>query len=816
MKKLNQLITLTLLIFCVVQVTAQDQVQLYQKPPKAIADLISARGVPSISLSPDYTRYIISEMSGLPSIREVAQEELALAGTRILPSTNGPRLNSKIVSLSVYAVDATPAALAKSKIVQGKITGLPNFPLLSFSYDPTGRRIAIIVETNNAIECWVAELSDLRAYKVTSKNLNAFFIMSPIWTADGNSLILSTIPARSAVPAPDLTPKGPVVQVSDGTVAPVRTYQDLLTDSYSESLFDYYAHSELTKINIPNKTEQLLAPKAIYTSVNLSPDGNYFMASTLHRPYSYAVPSSFFPSKLAVWSIDGKQVAVLNETGLRQSVPSTRGSVLPGKRSFSWRADKPATLYWVEALDGGDIRKEVEKRDEVWMLDAPFTANTAYSFIKTDRRFGGIIWGNDRNAILTTTDAAKSMRYSYLFDPTKPETLKLMSSIFTEDRYSDPGSVIMTPRRGGRGGTIYTHDNYKTIWLSGAGYSAEGARPFIDQYTVATGKTQRVWQCEANYYERPTTFLDLNAGNIVTVRESNTEWPNYYIVNIKNKKRTALTNFPDPYAMMAGVTKQVVEYKRKDGIPLRGTLYLPAGYKKENGPLPVFLWAYPAEFQSASGAGQRTDSPHTYIRVSRSGIVPFVTQGYAILDNASFPIVGENGVEPNDTFVEQLIMNAEAAIDALAAMGVGDRNRVAVSGHSYGGFMTANLLAHTSLFAAGVARSGAYNRSLTPFGFQNERRTFWDDADLYLRMSPFRYADKIKAPIMFIHGLADNNSGTFPIQSERMFAAVKGNGGIARLVFLPAESHGYASEESLMHVAWETLTWLDKYVKNKK
>ena len=795
-------------------IKAQDDVQIYQKPPQAIADIISAPSTPTISLSPDYSRYIISEMIGLPSIRETAQEVLSLAGIRILPAINGHVRVGKIRSLWVYAVDASPAGLAKSKIVQGQITGLPDYPILEFSYDPTGRRVAITVETDNAIECWVADLSNLVAYKATSKRLNDFFFgMSPIWTPDGNSLILFTIPSRTSVPAPDRTPKGPIVQTSDGTASGVRTFQHLLVDSYSEALFDYYAPSELTKIDIQNKTEQLLAPKGIYTSVNLSPDGNYFLATTLHRPYSYAVPYYWFPTKLAVWSIDGEQISVLDETALRRSLVMKNGTVLPGKREFSWRADKPATIYWVEALDGGDIRKEVDKRDEVWMLDAPFTAGTAYSFMKTDLRFDGITWGNDRNAVLTTQDHAKKMRYSYLFDPTKPESMKFMFSLFAEDIYSDPGNMILTPLYG----TIYSHDNFKTIYFSGAGYGAEGARPFIDRYTIATGKTQRIWQCEANYFERPRAYLDLNAGNIITVRESTTEWPNFYILNIKNKKRTALTNFPDPSAMIAGVTKQVVTYQRQDGIPLQGTLYLPAGYKKEDGPLPVLLKAYPKEFQSASGAGQRRDSPHTYIRVSRSGIVTFVTQGYAIFDDASFPIVGEEGVEPNDTFIEQLIMNAEAAINTLTAMGVGDPKRIAVTGHSYGAFMTANLLAHSSLFAAGIACTGGYNRSLTPFGFQNERRTFWDDPNLYVRMSPFTYANKIKSPILFIHGLADTNSGTIPMQSERMFAAVQGNGGIARLVMLPTEGHSYSGcEESLMHVCWEMLQWLDKYVKNAK
>lgn len=130
--------------------------------------------------------------------------------------------------------------------------------------------------------------------------------------------------------------------------------------------------------------------------------------------------------------------------------------------------------------------------------------------------------------------------------------------------------------------------------------------------------------------------------------------------------------------------------------------------------------------------------------------------------------------------------------------------------------MTANLLAHSDLFRAGIARSGAYNRTLTPFGFQSERRTFWEAPEMYAKVSPFWYADKIKEPILLIHGEADNNQGTFPIQSERMFAAIRGNGGTARLVMLPLEAHGYAAKESTEHTLFEMVQWFDKWVKNAK
>lgn len=228
------------------------------------------------------------------------------------------------------------------------------------------------------------------------------------------------------------------------------------------------------------------------------------------------------------------------------------------------------------------------------------------------------------------------------------------------------------------------------------------------------------------------------------------------------------------------------------------------------------MWAYPAEFKSADAAGQVKDSPYKFNRISYWGPQAFLTMGYTVLDNFSVPIVGEGDKEPNDTYIPQLVASAEAAVDEVVRRGVADRNRIAVGGHSYGAFMTANLLTHTRLFKAGIARSGAYNRTLTPFGFQAEERNYWQAPDVYNAMAPFNYADHIKDALLMIHGEQDNNSGTFPIQSERMYAAVKGLGGTARLVLLPNEAHAYRARESIMQMLAEMNNWLETYVKQAK
>jgi dipeptidyl aminopeptidase/acylaminoacyl peptidase len=351
------------------------------------------------------------------------------------------------------------------------------------------------------------------------------------------------------------------------------------------------------------------------------------------------------------------------------------------------------------------------------------------------------------------------------------------------------------------------------IYFSSPGASPEGDRPFIAVMNASTGKEDQIWRSAAPWYELPTAIIDPSKSLLLVRRESQEQPPNYFLRDAAGQLNQ-VTDFPNPYGDTPLPKKQILRYKRADGLELSANLYLPPGYKPSDGPLPALLEAYPVEYKSRSAAGQITGSPYQFPRFSWAGPVFFVTQGYAVLENAAIPIVGEGDAQPNDTYVEQLVAGAKAAIDEGARLGVVDRNRVAVMGHSYGAFMTANLLAHSDLFKAGIARSGAYNRTLTPFGFQNEERTYWEAPDVYFKMSPFSYADKIKAPLLLIHGEADNNPGTFPIQSERFYDALKGHGATVRLVFLPLEAHGYADRESLLHMLWEMNNWLNTYVKN--
>ncbi len=787
-----------------------QQVDLtYQMPPKAIADLVDVPATPAVMLSPDATTLVLMGRPSLPSIAELAEEELRIAGLRINPATNGPSRSSSFNSLTLV-----PVAGGEER----PVSGLPPEPRLeNASWSPNGRFLACTNTTETGIELWVVDVMEARARRLTAPILNDALRGSPYeWFSDSRHLIAKVVPSnRGATPQAPKVPKGPVVSVNDGKTAPARTYQDLLENPYDEALFEYYATAQLMIVDATNGTAQAFGDRGIITGLDPSPDGNYLLVTTIHRPFSYLVPYYRFPQTVVVYDRRGQPLQTIAELPLIEEMPTGFDAEPLGPRNIAWRADAPATLYWVEAQDGGDPRQEASIRDQLFLLPAPFSdkpqAGPSFKL-----RYAGINWGNDGLAI--TYERWWKDRHLIVSrfapaNPAQPATVLFDRSY--EDRYNDPGSFETTTNDYGRR-VLLSPDGGKTLFLTGQGASPEGNRPFVDEYDLASGNTKRHWRSEAPYYEYPVSMVDVRAGTVITRRESPEEPPNYFVRNLRTGSLRQLTDFDNPYTVLKGVTKELVRYQRKDGIELTGTLYLPAGYDREkDGPLPTFMWAYPREYKSAAAASQVSGSPYQFIRPGWGSPLFWVTQGYAIFDNFAMPILGEGNQEPNETFVPQLRLNAEAAIDKLVSMGVTDREKIGVGGHSYGAFMTANLLAHTDLFAAGIARSGAYNRTLTPFGFQAEERTFWEAPEIYFSMSPFMHADQVKTPILLIHGEADNNSGTFPIQSERFYAALKGHGATARLVLLPHESHGYRARESVMHMMWEMDQWLDKYVKNK-
>ncbi|WP_026897909.1 alpha/beta hydrolase family protein [Daejeonella oryzae] len=788
-------------IFLKLSAFAQEELT-YQTPPQSIIDLVDAPTTPEIKLNSDGSWMLLLQKPGLPPISEVAQPELRIAGLRINPATNGQSRSAYFNGIKLKSV---------KKNEEFEFTGLPEILRISdVSWSPDESKIAFSNLSAYGIELWVADIKTLEAKKLSESYLNDTYGTPFIWSPGSKSLLAKFVDTnRADPPLADLRPTGPIVQENIGKTAPSRTYQDLLKNPYQELLFDYYLSSQMKIVPLEGEAADWNIP-AIYKSFDFSPDGKHILIQTINRPYSYMVPANLFPYTTAVYNVKGKLVKTFFKAPLADNIPSGFDGVPKGPREFGWRTDKASTLFWVEAKDEGDPNRQVPLRDVIYMLEAPFK-KTAQKLAECYLRFNNIDWADDDLAIVTERWwKTRAERRVYI----KPGNASYRVNLFDryyENAYSDPGKFVIKKNAYKRDVLLTENQNIFTI---SNGASPEGDRPFLLKFNIKTKLTDTLFHSQAPYYEKPVFFN--NTKFLIISRESADSVANYYHVKLADSTYTQLTDFTNPYPGLAGVIKQQLNYKRLDGLNLSATLYLPKNYSTSDGALPVLMWAYPREFKTALAAGQVKGSPYQFTRISSGSPIYWVNRGYAILDNADMPIVGESNDQPNDTFIEQIRYNAQAAIDTLVKMGVADSARIAVGGHSYGAFMTANLLAHTDLFAAGIARSGAYNRTLTPFGFQAEERTYWEAPEVYNKMSPFSYADKIKEPLLLIHGEADNNSGTFPMQSERFYNALKGHGATTRLVILPAEAHGYQGRESVLHMMWEMDNWLEKYVKKAK
>lgn len=795
------------ILFCKTTPLEAQETTPYQIPPKEIADLVDAPLAPAIALAGDGETLLFYSRDRFQSIEQLSQKEMRLGGLRINPVTH---IGSRTVFYNKIELGSV------KNTTRYAVEGLPDKPQFShFQFSPNDAYVSFTHTTDKGVELWVIDIKSHKAKRLTKDIVNASMGQSITWARDSKSLLVKVIPADKPdlIEADKEVPTGPTVAESGGEKAQNRTYQDLLKSPTDEKNFEILTHSEIKKVYLDGTIEDFL-PSAMYDNMQYSPDGEYILIGTLKRPFSYLVPFYRFPFTEEIYTQDGKKVKTVHESPLIEVLPQGFMATQEGIRNLSWRSDKPATLYWVEALDKGNPEVEVPFRDALYELPAPFTAEKQL-LTKVRNRYAGVVWGDDTHALIYDSWFSNRNTKTYLFNPS--DNTQEPSVLFDrnyQDAYSDPGSFV-TEENEFRLRTLKLQGS--KAFLIGDGYTPEGQFPFLSEIDLTSGNTNRLYTSSyTEKFEDLLRVLDLEKGEVLVRIESKNEFPNYYIRNIKEKEDLRqVTDFKNPYESLTKVHKELVQYTRDDGVELTGTLYLPAGYDKKE-KLPMILWAYPREYKDKSTAGQNTTNENTFVVPNYGSPIFWVTQGYAVLDNAAFPIVGEGEQEPNDSFREQLVGNARAAIDALDERGVIDRNRVGVGGHSYGAFMTANLLSHSDLFAAGIARSGAYNRTLTPFGFQSEERNYWEAPELYYDMSPFMHAEKVKTPILLIHGAEDNNSGTYPMQSERYFNALKGLGATARLVILPKESHGYAAKESIMHMLWEQHEWLEKYVKNRK
>lgn len=773
----------------------------YQRPPQAVLDILHAPVTPEVSLSPARTHLLLIDRERYPSVAELAQPMLPLAGLRINPQNNGPHRPPHYTGLTLQSIP--DGAQTRLKLPPGARLGFP-------AWSPDGQRIAFAMYHPVTVELWLAETRTGKARKVGGMALNAAYGSPFQWMPDGRTLLCrAVLENRGRAPVASAVPAGPNIQESYGQSAPARTYQDLLKNAHDEALFEHYVTSQLVLVDADTGRKRNFGAPDLFSAVEPAPDGEHILISRLRKPFSRLLPVSDFARDVMIWNRDAQTVFTLAHLPSGEGVPIE--GVRTGPRNYRWRPTAPATLVWVEALDGGDPKNTASHRDRVLTLAAPFGGKPV-ELLRLEHRYAGMTWGeHDGMAFVSDYDRDRRWRRTFLCQFDQPGVgPRLVWDRSIRDRYRAPGDPLMRTLPNGER-VIWQTGRF--IYLQGDGASPRGDYPFLDRLDLETFKTERLFSCAERSYETVVALVsDASAPQFITRHETTDSPPNYLLRTAGDAASVALTQFLDPAPQLRRISKQLVTYTREDGVPLSFTLYLPADHRPGTR-LPTVVWAYPREYNDPETAGQISGSTNRFTSILGASHLFFLTQGYAVLDGATMPIVGPPETM-NDTFVEQIIASAKAAIGKAVEMGVTDPHRVGVGGHSYGAFMTANLLAHSDLFRAGIARSGAYNRTLTPFGFQGERRTYWEAPETYARLSPFTHAHKIDEPILLIHGELDNNSGTFPMQSERLYHAIKGNGGHVRYVTLPFESHGYAAAESIEHALFEMISWFDAHVKN--
>lgn len=791
----------------------------YNVPPQSLLKVLKAPPPPTPSVDPTGRRILLTTSQTYPSIARVAQPYLKLAGVRL-----EPRNRSRHDTQGGYGIPTCVEDFTLVDIASGKATKVPlpagACPGMA-SWSPDGQRFAFQNVAAESVELWIGDAASGQAHIVPGIRLNPIFGSTVQWLDNGKNLLVKQLPANQGpAPADSGVPSGADIQESLGGKGESSTYEarDTLTSEHDEALFAYYGASQLAVVDAVSGAVRNVGVPAIYGNVNAAPDGVHVLIEAIKPPFSHAVTYQRFANDVAVLDLSRNASTPIASLPLADRVPVH--GVPEGPRDFDWRATEPATLVWAEALDKGDWNVDVPARDRVLTLKAPFTAKPG-EIARTKQRFSGYAWSpKPDTAFLYEYDENRHWQTTRIVDVDKPgDPGRVLWDMSSDELYKDPGSFVyrILPN-----GVSVVRMEGDAVFLRGQGASPQGDRPFLDRLDVAALKTERLFRSDADAYDQFLGFTD-DSGKFVAWHQSVVDPPNAFVRTLGERRADAvtgeamyasvanqLTHVPDPTPEVRKIKKRLVTYKRADGVDLSFTLYTPPGYT-EGTRVPAILYAYPADFASSEQAGQVSGSQQTFTRLPYYRLM--LLAGYAIIDDASFPIVGDPKTA-YDTYLEQLEADAKAAVDKAVDLGVVDRDRIGVTGHSHGALMTANLIAHTDLFRAGVATSGSYNKTLTPFGFQNERRSVWQARDVYLKASPFFYAGQIKLPLLLVHGEDDANPGTEPIQSRKLFQAIRGNGGTTRLVMLPNEPHWYTALESNEQVVYEMLNWFDRYVKN--
>lgn len=797
----------------------------YNQPPKEILDVMRAPPPPSPSLSPTRDKLMLVTMQDYPSIAKVATPFLRLAGVRIEPGNHSQHDTPGGYGIPpcVSAIDLVQVADGKQTAVKLPADACPLRPVWSAD----GQRFAFENISASAVELWIGDARTGAVRRLPGVRLNQMFGDQVQWMPDQKTLLVKLVSVRRGPPVAPPGSDGPGIQESLGASGQSSTYEnrDTLRNRHDEELFNYYGTSQLALVDAASGKITSVGKPGLYEELSVAPDGRHMVVTEIRPPYSYVTTFDRFPKQINIWDLAQRPAAganpVVHEIAalpLADRVPN-RG-VPVGPRHFTWRPTDAATLLWVEALDGGDPNVQAAQRDKLVMLKAPFNAATV-EIARTEQRYAGLSWSEQPGlALLSDYDVNRKWSRTWQLDVDDAQnSRRLLWDMSSDEKYANPGMPV---RRQLANGFRVIRQDGDTIFLSGLGSSPDGDRPFLDRFNLKTRQAERLFRSSKTSYEQFIGFAGNDAGRLLTWYQSGAETPNALVRTLGAattaaagepgyaSSGAALTHLTDSAPQVREIKKRLVKYKRADGIELSFTLYTPPGYK-EGTRLPTILNAYPLDYADASKAGQTTGSQATFTRLRQYRLL--LLSGYAIIDSAAFPIVGDPR-KAYDTYTEQLVANAKAAVDEAVRLGVTDPDRIGVTGHSHGALMTANLLAHSTLFRAGAATSGSYNKSLTPFGFQNERRSVWEAPDVYTRASTFFYADKLKTPLLIVHGGDDANPGTTPLQSAKLYEAIRGNGGVTRLVMLPHEPHWYAARESNEQLVYEMLRWFDKYVKN--
>jgi dipeptidyl aminopeptidase/acylaminoacyl peptidase len=792
----------------------------YDKPPQAILDVLHAPSPPRAYLSPAHDALLLVTWQDYPSIARVATPFLRLAGVRVEPKNH-----SRHDTPGGYGITACATSFAITHVPDGATTPValpahacPQRPVWTVD----GKRFVFQNIADDAVELWVGDGASGAIRQVPGVQLNPMLGSTVQWMPDQTTLLVKLVPERLGAPPPDpVVPTGPSIQETGGEKGESSTYEtrDTLGSRHDEELFDYYGTAQLALVDATSFAVTPIGKPAIFTDVDAAPDGAHLLVSSVHKPYSYVTTFDRFPYDVEVWDRSGAVTHEVASLPLADRVPVH--GVPTGPRDFAWRATEPATLVWAEALDGGDWKVKVPARDKVMMQKAPFT-EPPREILKTEQRFHGFWWGERTGtAFLRESDQNRHWSRTFLVDvDASTPKLDLVWDLSTDEKYKNPGSPSF---RALPNGSWVVQQDGDDIYLDGEGASPEGDRPFLDRFDLKTRKTERLFRTDHSSLEYFVAFVGPDTRSFLTWHQSPTDPPNAFLRTLGAPVANAppgeaayastarpVTHIPDPTPAVRAIKKRLVHYKRRDGLDLSFTIYTPPGYQ-EGTRVPAILYAYPLDYADASKAGQVTGSEKQFTRLRQYMLL--LMAGYAIIDDASFPIVGDPK-RAYDSYLGQLVDDAKAAVDKAVAIGVVDPDRIGVTGHSHGALMTANLVAHSDLFRAGVATSGSYNKTLTPFGFQSERRSVWDAEDVYLKVSPFFFAKSMKAPLLIVHGADDANPGTTPLQATKLFEAIRGNGGTTRLVMLPHEPHWYSAMESNEQLAYEMVRWFDKYVKD--